>query len=99
MGAPDQGERLQRRLNVSASGAVSQHDKRAVVVIAPFELIESFGRGKTGLGGLFHDDERAGRQPSTRSCRGQSLFGKAAAVGRIEESDGERLDRMRRPEL
>ena len=41
MGAPDQGERLQRGLNVSASGAVSQQDERAVVVTPAFELVES----------------------------------------------------------
>ena len=59
MGAPDQGERLQRGLTMSASGAVPQHDERAVVVIAPFELIESFGRGETGFRRLFHDHPEA----------------------------------------
>src|SRR3954470_1378846 len=99
MGAPDQGERLQRGLTMSASGTVPQHDERAVVVIAPFDLIESFGRGETGFGGLFHDHQRARRQPATGSRRGERLFGKAAAVRWIKESQGERLDRMRRPEL
>ena len=93
MGAPDQGKRLQRGLNVNASGTMPQHDERAVVVTTSFELIETFGRSETGFRGLFHDRQRTGRQPSTRPCRGKSLFGKAPAVRRIKESHGERLDR------
>jgi hypothetical protein len=99
MGATDQSERIQRGLSSSLSDAVSQQDERAVVVTPPFDLVESLRCRKAGFGGLFHDHQRAGRQPSTGSRRGESLFGKAAAVRRIEESHGERLDRMRRPEL
>ena len=99
MGAPDQGERLQRGLSDGLSGAVPQHGERALVVIAPLEFIESLGGSETRRRGLLHHHQRARREPSARACRGERLLGKAAAVWRIKEGQRERLDRMRRPEL
>ena len=70
-----------------------------VVVGAPLELVESLGRGEVGLGRLLDHDQRARREPAAGARRGERLLGEAAAVGRIEEGERERLERMRRAEL
>ena len=99
MGAADQGEPESARTEGGVSGPVAEKDERAVVVAAPLELVESLRRVEAGLRRLLDHDQRAGREPAARARRGERLLGEPLAIGRIEEDQRERLDRMRRAEL
>src|SRR5262245_29193047 len=81
------------------SAAVAEHDEGGVVVAAPLELVESLGRGEGGACRLLDDDQRGRREPAAGAGRGQRRFGQAAAGGRVEKGERERLDRMRRAEI
>src|SRR5712691_8668369 len=81
------------------SPAVAKHNEGGVVVAALLELVESRGRGEAGACRLLDDDQRGRREPAAGAGRGQRRFGQAAAVGRIEKGERERLDRMRHAEL
>src|SRR5262249_56620568 len=74
-----------------ASPAVAKHDEGGVVVAAPLELVESFGRGERGAGRLLHHAERGWREPAAGAGRGERRFGQAAAGRRIEKGERERL--------
>src|SRR5580704_12671850 len=76
-----------------------QHDEFRFVVAAPLDLGEAFRRRERGFFRLLDDNQRVRHQPIAGARRGQRLFGKASAIGRIEEGERERLDRVRRPEL
>src|SRR5205807_8681151 len=77
----------------SATGA--QHDQSGIVVDAALELVEARGRRESGLRGLFHHRQRGGREPAAGARRRQRALRQALAIGRIEEDERERLDRMR----
>src|SRR5262245_12389512 len=90
---------LARDRRTAASPPIPQHDERAVVVIAPLELVEARGRGEAGLGRLLHHHERIRREPSARLRAGERLLRQAPPVGRVEKGERERRERMRRAEL
>src|SRR5262245_9118180 len=75
-----------------------QEDKFRVVVAPPLDLGETFS-GCERTGRFLDQDQRVGCEPAAGARRGQRLFGKTAAVGRIEKNQRERLDRMRGAEL
>src|SRR5262249_56278163 len=87
------------KIDARTSAAVAEHDEGGVVVAAPLELVESFGRGEGGACRLLDDDQRGRREPAAGAGRGQRRFGQAAAVGRIEKGERERLAPMRRAPL
>src|SRR5450759_2002943 len=70
-----------------------------VVVFAPFQFLVTFRRFEPGIRRFLHHDQRAPRQPAALARGGKRLFGEALAVGRIEERQRERLERMRGTEL
>ena len=70
-----------------------------VVVVAPLKLGETLRRLESGACGFLDDDQRVRYKPATVARRGERLLGEALCVGRIEEGERERLDRMHRPQF
>src|SRR2546429_2103622 len=71
------------------SGPIPQKDKLRVIISAPLDLVESFGRGEA-MCRLLDDDQRLGREPAALARRDERRFGEALAVGRIGEHERER---------
>ena len=78
---------------------MAKHDKRGVVVTAPLELLEAFGRGEGRACRLLDNAQCTGDEPAAGARRGERLFGERARIGRIEERERERRKRMRGTEL
>src|SRR5947199_2389273 len=81
------------------SPAVAKHDKHRVVVAAALELVEAGGRGEKRARHLLDYGERTGDEPTAGARRGERAFGEALSVGRIEQGERERRQRMSGAEL
>src|SRR5690242_16853940 len=66
-----------------------------VVIRAPLKLLEAFRRREPSIRRFLHHDQCLRLEPAALARRGERLLGEAFAVGRIEEHQRERLDRMR----
>src|SRR5262245_36248233 len=78
--------------------AAPQDGELGVVVLAPFDLLEAIRRLECS-DALLDDDQRLVDQPAAGARGGERLLAEAPAIGRIEEDQGERRDRMRRAEI
>src|SRR6516225_2802366 len=67
--------------------------------MAALELVEALGRGEGGAGGFLDHGQRTSDEPAAGAGRDERLFGKGAPIGRIEEGERERRQRMRAAEL
>src|SRR4030095_10596503 len=76
--------------------AAPQKRDLSVVIASPLDSLELRRRCECGIGRLLHHDQRAWCEPAAGVRRGERLLGQALAIGRIEEHERERLDRMRR---
>src|SRR5262245_2321135 len=81
------------------SPAVPNYYEHRVVVAAPLELIEAGGRGERRARRLLHHGERTLDEPPAGAGRGERSLREALTIGRIEEGERKRRQRMDAAEL
>src|ERR1700733_15957685 len=91
---PEVGADFRKRSCPSKNSSRPKENEFRVVVSAPLQLRKAVGRGESGLRRLFDNNQSIGREPSAGARRDERRGGKVVPVGRIEEGEGEGLNRM-----